>query len=155
MSERTFLPSWAPALAWMMVIFAASTDLGSAEHTSRILLPLLDWLKPGISAQSVATIQFCVRKSAHVTEYAVLAMLLLRAFRARSRGTFAIQAALVLLVAVGYAATDEFHQSFNPSRTPSARDVLIDSCGALFGLGVYTLLRRELPATAVERKTAG
>ena len=36
-----------------------------------------------------------------------------------------------LWVAVLYAATDEFHQTFVPSREGCVRDVLIDSCGAV------------------------
>ena len=47
----------------------------SAEHTSRFLVPFLLWLKPGISVETVALIQFCVRKAAHLTEYAILALL--------------------------------------------------------------------------------
>jgi VanZ family protein len=38
-----------------------------------------------------------------------------------------------MLIAVIYAATDEFHQSFSPGRHPRATDVLIDSLGAAIG----------------------
>lgn len=131
-----------PVIAWMLVIFAASTDLGSAEHTSRFLIPLLHWINPGISAVAIAKIQFLIRKAAHLTEYAVLAMLLLRAVRSGTRDAFARQAALVLVIAALYAVTDEFHQTRAPSRTASARDVLIDCFGAASGLSIYWALRR-------------
>jgi len=35
-----------------------------------------------------------------------------------------------------FAASDEFHQSFVPSRTGSPNDVMIDICGALAGLAI-------------------
>ncbi len=131
-----------PVILWMGIIFAASTDLGSAEHTSRFLIPLLHWFHPAISATAIATIQFLIRKAAHLTEYAVLGVLLLRAFRTSVQGSFAVQAAIVLAVAAVYAGSDEFHQSFIPSRTPSVRDVMIDCCGAVVGLGLYWMVRR-------------
>lgn len=138
----------------MAVIFIASTGLGSAEHTSRFLVPFLRWLRPDISPQTIAAIQFGIRKLAHLTEYAVLAILLLRAFRLQTRRSFSRQMVMVLFVAAAYAATDEFHQSFTPSRTASARDVMIDSCGALIGLALYALMRRETPALARDDSVA-
>ena len=140
-----------PVLAWMLVIFAASTDLGSAEHTSRFLIPFLHWLNPHISGAAIMKIQFLIRKAAHLTEYAVLAMLLLRAVRSGTRAAFARQAALVLVLTALYAATDEFHQTFTPSRTASVRDVLIDCTGAAAGLAIYWAMRRigeRLPLAA-------
>ncbi len=124
----------------MLVIFTASTDLGSAAHSARLLIPFLHWINPQISPAGIEFAQFIVRKAAHVTEYAVLAMLLLRALHSESRARFARQALIVFAVAAIYAATDEFHQSFNPSRTASPKDVMIDCCGALLGLAAYRLL---------------
>lgn len=126
----------------MLVIFTASTDLGSAEHTSRFLIPFLHWLDPKISQAAIMTFQFLIRKAAHLTEYAVLAILLLRALRSGARDAFARHAVMVLLVTGLYAITDEFHQTFNPSRTASAHDVMIDCCGAAAGLAIYWLFRR-------------
>ena len=132
-------------MIWLGLIFLGSTDVLSAEHTSRIIAPLLHWLKPDISAAAIAQIQFFVRKCAHVIEYAVLAMLLWRGLR---RGTnLQLKAILrlrsgqalfitVWLAAAIFAMTDEFHQSFVPSRTASPGDVMIDISGALIGLAI-------------------
>jgi len=46
-------------------------------------------------------------------------------------------ALVALVVAAIYAAFDEFHQSFVPSRTASAHDVAIDIGGAVVGLAIY------------------
>lgn len=127
----------------MGVIFAASTDLGSAEHTSRFLIPFLRWLHPQISGLTLLKIQFAIRKLAHLSEYAVLAILLLGAFWAGGRKAFWQSALLVVLVAAFYATTDEFHQTFIASRTASPRDVLIDISGAACGVLVYWLILRN------------
>jgi VanZ family protein len=124
----------------MLVIFTASTDLGSAAHSAHLLIPFLYWMNPHMSPAGIELAQFIVRKGAHLTEYAVLAMLLLRALHSETRGRFARQALIVIGVAAIYAATDELHQSVNPSRTASVRDVMIDCCGAVVGLLTYRLL---------------
>jgi VanZ family protein len=136
MTLRSFLKYWVPVLIWLGVIFVGSTDLMSAEHTSQIIVPLLRWLKPDISPETLALIHFGVRKFGHLTEYAILAMLLWRGLR---RGTnlqlkMSILFITVWLAAAIFAVTDEFHQSFVPSRDAAWGDVLIDSGGAIFGL---------------------
>ena len=130
----------------MGLIFFMSTDAGSAAHTSRVLEPLLRWLNPQISQAAIEQAHFVVRKCGHLSEYAVLAILCWRAlmhFRAGPPdGNAALRNAVIaLVVSILYAATDEFHQSFIPSRGPSARDVMIDSCGAFIGLSLLMILR--------------
>ncbi len=132
-----FVIDWLPVIAWMCLIFAGSTDLMSAEHTSRFLGPLLRWLKPDISSATLNAAQLAIRKAAHVTEYAILAGLLWRAARhswTLVAASFWKSAAFALFAATIHAAVDEFHQSFVPSRTAMTRDVMIDICGALLGL---------------------
>jgi VanZ family protein len=135
---KAFLKYWLPILVWLGLIFIGSTDLMSAEHTSRIIGPLLRWFKPDISDMAIAQIQFIVRKMAHVSEYAILAMLIWRAIR---RGTgwrlgMSILFFVVWVVCAILAASDEFHQSFVPSRSASPIDVMIDISGALVGLAI-------------------
>ncbi len=133
---RQFVKYWLPLLIWLGVIFVGSTSVMSAEHTSRYIVPFLLWLKPGMSPEAIWTILVVSRKCAHVTEYAVLALLLWRALR--SVPTLHTKTLLVfgaaLLGCALFAASDEFHQTFVKSRTPSVRDVLLDTGGALLGL---------------------
>jgi VanZ family protein len=134
---RTFLKYWLPVLIWLGLIFIGSTDLLSAEHTSRFIGPILRWFDPNVSAETIARAQFFVRKAGHVTEYAILAMLLWRALRTvtDAAGKMSIFA-VALFFSAAFAASDEFHQSFVASRTSSAHDVLIDISGALIGLTI-------------------
>jgi VanZ family protein len=93
-------------------------------------------LKPGMRPQTILSILIIMRKCAHVTEYAILALLLWRALRSAPtlRTKMSIVFGAVLLACVVFAVSDEFHQSFVKSRTPTVRDVLLDSAGALLGL---------------------
>jgi VanZ family protein len=144
---KCFLKYWLPLLIWGSVIFVGSTNLMSAGHTSRFVVPFLLWLKPGMPPQTIWIILVAVRKCAHVIEYAVLALLLWRALRntpvlgAKMLVTFGA----VMLGCALFAASDEFHQTFVKSRTPSVRDVLLDIAGAILGLLVGASLARRDP----------
>jgi VanZ family protein len=121
----------------MGVIFLASSDSRSYEHSSRILGPILHWLLPRLSAVGVQDVILAVRKWAHVTEYAILAMLLWRALEGPDAGGRSWPwraAARITFLAMLYAASDEFHQLFVPTRQASVVDVLIDTTGAVLGL---------------------
>ena len=71
---------------------------------------------------------FVARKVAHFAEYALLLALWWRALRTRWSAGFALGLAFALTV--GYAATDEIHQTYVDGRTGTPRDVAIDSVGA-------------------------
>jgi VanZ family protein len=138
-----------PSIIWMALIFLGSTDILSAEHTSRFLVPFLRWIDPQISLATLNAIQFGIRKLGHLTEYAILAMLLWRALRSGT-GWQMKMSILFLIAALAcaiFAASDEFHQSFVPSRTSSPVDVMIDICGALVGLEICLAFARRKRAT--------
>lgn len=130
---------------WLGLIFVGSTDLMSSTRTSRFIGPVLRWLVPGISEEAIRNVQLMVRKGAHVAEYGVLALLLWRARRKPVPGDRRPwswrEATTVVLLTVLFAAGDEWHQSFVPSRGSAVGDVLFDAAGALlamlilFGLG--------------------
>jgi VanZ family protein len=149
MNVRVVIKFWLPVLAWIIFIFIGSTDLLSAEHTSRFIGPFLRWFAPDVSNATVASIQLVVRKCAHLTEYAILGSLIYRAFRQRHdpRRRAALRA---FIIAVPCAALDEFHQSFVASRTGSPWDVAIDCLGALAGVALCIAFRskKELPASS-------
>ena len=98
---------WLPVVVWAAVIFAFSSV-------------------PSLSS-GLGTWDLILRKCAHTTEYAILAVLLLRA-----TGSYAWAFALT----VAYAGTDEVHQTFVQGRHGSPIDVAIDAVGAAIGLTV-------------------
>ena len=142
---KSFLKYWLPVLIWLGLIFIGSTDVMSAEHTSRIIGPILHWFKPDVSAEIIARVQFFVRKAGHLCEYAILATLLWRALRraAHRERRMSILFVGAWLVCAIFAASDEFHQSFVPSRTASPNDVMIDALGALIGLTICVAVARR------------
>jgi VanZ family protein len=133
------LSRYIPLLAWMAFISFASTSEFSGENTSRIIRPLLLWLFPRASEETLNLVHFLVRKAAHFSEYAVMGILAGRAFSGSSiqfirRHWFLFSLSLIAL----YALVDEYHQSFVPSRTASIFDSLIDTAGGLTALLVYS-----------------
>ena len=152
--EELASPSWrdrlwryAPLVGWIAFIFFASTGAMSASNTSRIIAPLFRWLFPAITEAQLLLVHFTVRKTAHFTEYAILALLAARAFipsthRHLRRGWFVAALALVATVAL----LDEYNQSFNVARTGTIWDSLLDLTGgatALVALGLWRARQRQ------------
>src|SRR5207244_9910793 len=98
MARSRVLTVWLPIVAWAAVIFTLSS---------------IPSLSTGLGLWDTI-----LRKGAHVTEYAILSALLLRAL---GRGGPA------LAVGIAYAATDEFHQHFVRGQHASPLHVLIDA----------------------------
>ena len=71
-----------------------------------------------------------IRKTAHLTEYFIFSIFLIYGLRGKERGWTLRWAIWAVAIAAGYAALDEFHQSFVPSRTASPWDALLDTVGA-------------------------
>jgi VanZ family protein len=103
---------WLPVVAWAALIFVLSSfetpDVGSGG------------------------IDYVVRKLGHLTEYAVLGGLLVRATR---------RELLAFTLGVAYAASDEVHQHFVPGRHATPVDVAIDAVGVALGVAVFRRVR--------------
>jgi len=133
-----YLRYWLPVILWCALIFGFSTEAGAPRRTSRILRPILRWFNPDISDEAIRRAQYGVRKTAHVAEYAVLALLAWRARRKprqddRRPWDWRV-AGLAFAFAAAFAMSDEFHQALVPSREGRVGDVLVDSLGAALGL---------------------
>lgn len=135
--------SFLPAIVVMYLIFSFSSQDGvSSARLSRmvsekVVVTADQVLEKGWSAEQIAAyteqIHYYVRKTAHVTEYFVLAVTV--AFPLYVYGIRGLW--LVLLAGVfcvSFAGLDEYHQSFVAGRGPSARDVAVDSIGILPGI---------------------
>lgn len=146
-ARASWIGAWGPVAAWVGVIFALSSDAFSAPTTSGILGPLLQWLLPDASADTIYRLHVAIRKGAHLGVYAVLALLALRAGRV-GHGWAPGRAAAASLACVAYVASlDELHQTFASERTGSIRDVGLDLTGGAAALGIALLalgLRRAL-----------
>ena len=112
------LDPWAPPFALMAVIFFFSAQ-------------------PELSS-GLGTLDLIGRKFIHAGEYALLTFLWWRALSTLLRRQPAILGAIGL--ALTYAITDEFHQTFVSGRHGSPVDVAIDAAGA--SLAAFLLWRR-------------
>ena len=131
---------WLPVLFMIGAMYYASTDVFSGDNTRGFIERLVLWLRPHTSARGLMKINYIVRKMAHFAEYAVLAGLLFRAFRADSIVRWRVRWALYsFAVAASWALLDELHQSFTHTRGGSIYDSLLDSSGALFMLVMIAL----------------
>jgi VanZ family protein len=136
--------AWLAVAACAAVIWGFSSDAFSAVGTSRILLPLLRWLFPGADARTLLHLHVLVRKSAHLTEYAVLGVLAFRAWHLSLAGPRARLVALALCLVVAVAGVDELRQTFVPSRTGALSDVVLDTVGGPLGLLAIVSIQRWL-----------
>jgi VanZ family protein len=148
---RGFLKFWLPVLIWMAIIFTASSDSHSSEHSSRLFEPLLRWLFPHMPQDEIEAIHHGFRKCCHLAEYAILGLLVFRAL-GHSKNKLPAwswpRMGGALLIVFLYACSDEYHQRFVPTRTSQFSDVIIDTIGAslaLLAAWVYHFYRRPKP----------
>lgn len=134
---------WIPAIIMAMLIFGFSKQdgeesTGLSYKAADIILTVCD--KAGIVDYNdnnrdsmIESVQFPIRKAAHMTEYAVLSVLIMLALIVD--GLKGIRLPVIsAIIATVFAATDEFHQRFVPGRYGCLRDVLIDAAGSIIGL---------------------
>ena len=144
------LLSWIPTLGMMYIIFSFSAQAGdtSGALSLKVAEKLIGHFSQGLSPDQVHTfalsLQYPIRKLAHFSEYAVLALCMAITLACHGVRGFKLFVCIVLFAAA-FAAGDEYHQSFVPGRGPSVVDVLIDSSGAICMavlLGIITRRRR-------------
>lgn len=109
------VPRWFPAFLMMAIIFAFSS------RAKDELPNFQDW-------------EYFVKKSSHFLVYGLLALSYIRALPKRNH-------LLAWALAILYALSDEFHQSFVPGRTSSLVDVFVfDNLGAIVALVLHQYL---------------
>lgn len=124
---------WILVLVWCgMIYHVTSSPAATSSNTSSIIKK-----ETKASPKSVHKMDFILRKSAHVTLFGVLALLLLFALGSQKGAPL-----LAWFLASLYGATDEIHQIYVPDRTPSITDVGIDSIGALIALLLFLRVRK-------------
>ncbi len=143
------------ALAWMLLIFCFSaadgTKSSDTSHSvgrflGRVFVSGYSEMSEEEQLEWADKIDYPIRKGAHASEYAVLAILIFGALgegnlfdrRKYSRYLFSF------IFTAFYACTDEFHQIFVPGRAGRIFDVGVDSAGAAAGLCILWLVRRHL-----------
>ncbi|MDJ0850867.1 MAG: VanZ family protein [Myxococcota bacterium] len=142
--------AWVWVVVCIGVIWTLSGEGFSGGSTSHMLSPLLRWLFPDFGPHDLFELHYWVRKSAHLVEYAVLAMLSFRALRLSLHLPMTRVMVLALLIVVAVAGIDELRQSFLPARTGALSDVVLNfvggSLGVIFVVAVHRWLGIGAPA---------
>jgi len=155
-SQRRFdfwLRAWLPVVLGIGVIALESTNLLSAEHTSRPFRMLYQALFGPVSDVEWGPIHFYIRKTGHFLGYGMLALTWLRAWwMTLPKSVFLTDAFLALLGTAMTASADELHQTLLPGRTGTPWDVLIDCSGAITLQLLMYLWLRIWKAEALKRR---
>lgn len=142
--RRRVLLAWTFVIIWAAVIWTLGGDAFSASETGSRLAALLRWFGGELTPSQRLKLLMAIRKSAHLVEYAILALLTFRAAWLSAGGHQITTAAwsAVFLVAT-LATADEARQAFSPARTGSPIDVLIDITGGTIAIvGLLYVMRR-------------
>ena len=135
------------------MIWTMSSSPFRSEESRSVVVRILDYMFGGQFPDAAATVvNTVIRKSAHVTEYAIFTGILYYAIRPSTESgriwnrSAAIQSGLI---GAGFAILDEIHQAFVPGRGTSASDVAIDCIGVL--LSILVLYRTAGSGQRFER----
>ena len=112
----------------------SSRSGSESQEQSDLVLSILNFLGLQLNESIKNIASFIVRKTAHVTEYMILYILIFRVVTLYSNTKKSKLIALFCMVL--YASTDEIHQLFVPGRSGMVRDVFIDSIGGIIGVGI-------------------
>lgn len=146
---------WVPALLWLAVIVLESLLL-SSNVTGGWLWYLVHALHIQMSPSTFARFHHLLRKAGHVTGYGILCVLLFRSWyhtfsNSTGRSLRVRCAGLSLGMTLITALLDEWHQSFDPTRTGSIRDVGLDITGGIIFLMIALFVFRLWRGAPVER----
>ncbi|HHV18994.1 MAG TPA: VanZ family protein [Thermoanaerobacterales bacterium] len=151
--------SWIAVLLWMFLIFVLSAQPaprsnGLSQKVTEVIIEKVGLLVPldiktSTTTDLIKRFNHIVRKCAHVSEYFVLGALVMNAMKTSKVLKFK---ALIfsVLICILYAISDELHQLFVPGRGAQVMDVLIDSAGAIAGIGCIFLIKRRNSTPYVE-----
>ena len=132
-----------PALLWMGVIL--SLTLQPAETSSQLSGGIVSYLYSFVEllriSLSIEQFHFIVRKTAHVSEYFILGLLVFVALKPYTM-TFQRKMLIVFLFGIAFASVDEFTQTFVEGRVGVFTDVLIDSVGVMLSLALVSIGQR-------------
>lgn len=141
-------------IMWMIIIFSFSARPADESQNDSfqagmvigdIFIPGFEQWDESARKEFVEKIDYPVRKTAHASEYALLALLVsgvcIQKKGEKTKKKTAGEKLIPWGAATIFAATDEFHQLFVPGRSGQLSDVMLDSVGALAGIVLLTVIQ--------------
>ena len=146
-------------IIWMIIIFIMSSmntyeSNGKSKQTIKKTVQKTSEISENIGItnskptekqvnETVNKLNFPLRKCAHATEYAVLAILIIFTLNSFMGKEYSIKKmVIVITICFVYSLTDEYHQLFVPGRTSQFIDCIIDTSGSIIMCCVYTLVKK-------------
>lgn len=139
MNKRKII-SWLAIILWLVLIFILSAQPvhksnGLSKGIAGKIIKIIEKISPDKNI-SLGRFNHYLRKTAHFFFYMILGILMMNVLKmVKVEGAKRI--ALALVICVLCAMLDEFHQLFVPGRGAQVKDVIIDSIGAIVGIGLY------------------
>lgn len=128
-------------ILWMTIIFYLSSQPSSdSTNTTNVIVNRLFYIYKLLLNSNITIDLFSnyiftpLRKLAHFSEFAILAMLFYININNDNKVIYSFVLSLI------YSISDEIHQLFVPGRFCSIGDIVIDACGIIFGLFLIHLI---------------
>jgi VanZ family protein len=144
MNKRKII-SWLAVVLWLVLIFILSAQPvhksnGLSKGIAERIVKIIEKISPDRDI-NIGRFNHYLRKTAHFLSYMILGILVMNVLKVLGvKGGKRIVIALVLCVL--YAISDEFHQLFVPGRGAQVKDVVIDTVGAIVGIGICEICRK-------------
>lgn len=154
MSKIKIIISWFLVIIWMIIIFWFSSMNSNLSNNrskniiNKVIETTVDTTnKIGITNDHLSEqkkqevtndLNKPIRKLMHASVYLILTILLMNALMV-SNIKLCKAIVLSILISLLYACSDEYHQTFINGRTGKLSDVLIDTCGSISGISLYSL----------------
>ena len=147
-------------IIWMIIIFIMSSmdtyeSNGKSKQTIKKTVQKTSEISEDIGVvnskptekqinETVDKLNFPLRKCAHATEYAILALLIIFVLNSFWGKSYSLKK---VCIAIGfcflYSLTDEYHQLFVSGRTSQFTDCLIDTLGSIITCCIYTIIKKS------------
>lgn len=134
-------------ILWLSIIFFFSNENGSkTQNRSKGLINSVLVVYEKISnididnKKVIKKLNYGVRKCAHFTEYFVLSILVYLFLNTKEISNKYIITIIICFLCANF---DEIHQIFKINRTPSFKDVLLDTSGSIVALYIYHKIKNK------------
>ncbi|MBB6216386.1 VanZ family protein [Anaerosolibacter carboniphilus] len=140
--------AWVLVILWCGVIFYFSAEDRIVSHdrsskiketVEKVIVKVVK--ENGIDRNIRVRLEYYIRKTGHLLEYFILAVLVFNALWVSGIKGLKLYS-VTFYMSLVYASLDEFHQSFVPGRGPQVSDVLLDGVGVAMGILLSAMLRR-------------
>jgi VanZ family protein len=125
-----------------MIFVSPTNNALTSDNTSLFIIPVLKWLLPDASQNTIDFIHMIIRKAGHFLNYAFLTFLLFRGFKGRKTVWSKKWILYSIIIAFCYGAVDEYLQTMIATRTGSLYDWFINVAGVICSAGIIFKMYR-------------